>query len=181
MDQETESVATLVQQHLDLEAEIVHTLEAINEGMSSILRDAGIYGPSADQLESLAPLLEQLQEQSDESKRSRRVLYGKVRRHEDSEDLESAGPESGGLESLKLSDLLPDAPEEVRARKDALAKRLTDAGQQLTANQVVLFYSMEFHRRYLLGVLECDREESNYQADGQAFKLPPEKIFGRNC
>lgn len=186
MDQETESVATLVQQHLDLEAEIVHTLEAINEGMSSILRDAGIYGPSADQLESLAPLLEQLQEQSDESKRSRRVLYGKVRRHEVSEDLETAGIEtagleSGGLESLKLSDLLPDAPEEVRARKDALAKRLTDAGQQLTANQVVLFYSMEFHRRYLLGVLECDREESNYQADGQAFKLPPEKIFGRNC
>ena len=175
MDQETENLGTIVEHHLDLEAKIVETLEAINDGMTAILQDAGLYGPPADALESLAPLLERLQNQSAESQQSRRMLYAKVR------SLKAGDSGDRPALATALKTILADAPHDLQQKKRAITRRLSDASQQLTANQVVLFYSMEFHRRYLLGVLECDQEESNYQADGQTFKLPPEKLFGRNC
>jgi len=175
MHQETENLGSIVEHHLELEAKIVETLEAINEGMSAILQDAGIYGPTTDALDALAPLLERLQNQSAESQQSRRTLYAKVR---------SLSADDAACEpavAITLQDILTDAPRDVWQKKQALTQRLTEASQQLASNQVVLFYSMEFHRRYLLGVLECNRDESNYQADGQTFKLAPEKLFGRNC
>lgn len=179
MEQETSSLGALVENHMEVEAGIVQTLEAINEGLSAILQQGGLYGPDVQSLDALGPLLETLQNQSAESQKSRRVLYSKVR------SLCGDSPADDPADTRVLIEALqtvqPEASEKLKQQKQRITQRLTDAAQQLTANQAVLFYSMEFHRRYLLGVLECESEQTNYQADGQVFKLPPEKILGRNC
>ncbi len=179
MNQETDSLGAIVENQMEVEARIVETLEAINEGLSAILQQAGIYGPDVDALDALSPLLETLQNQSAESQKSRRVLYSKVRSLCGDSPADEQAKTQALIEALQT--VQPAASEKLKRQKQRITQRLTDAAQQLTANQAVLFYSMEFHRRYLLGVLECENEQANYQADGQAFKLPPEKILGRNC
>lgn len=176
MDKQSERLVSLIEHQLDLESKVVDALEALNAEMSSLLEDAGIYGPKQSELEGLSPLLEQLQSRYSESRNSREVLAGQFDVRND---------ESTDANDTSLKRLLNVLPTSQSRRLDTDRRRIHDrlrtAQQKLTANQAVIFYSTEFHRRYLLGVLQCNVEEANYQADGHAFKLPTEKIIGQNC
>lgn len=184
MKPNTETLPVLVQRQLDLESSIADALEELNGQMASLLDDAGIYGPTKTDLDSLSPLVQEIQNRYEQSRQSRESLAKKTGRTERLTSADAAASsadwEDATLRSV-ISILPPSESDRLDEKRQSIHNRLRDAQQQLTANQVVIFYSTEFHRRYLLGVLQCDVEEANYQADGQAFKLGPEKIIGRNC
>lgn len=178
MVQATDTLDDLFRRHLELESATVDALESLNNRMASVLRDAGIAGPTLEALESLKPLVDTLQHRYRETSDSRREL---TRRDE----LRSTLDASEGSKDLRLKYLMARLPAanfaELNAERKRVNKQLAEAQQKLTANQVSLFYSMEFHRRYLMGVLNCEQDDPSYQADGQATKVAPEKLFGRNC
>ena len=178
MKRETETLGALVKHHLEVESGIAEALEELNGEMSALLGGAGIYGPKKSDLDGLAPLVENLQQRYASSKKSRMALMRRL------EVAQVEAPKNDS-QTPTLKAVLKVMPKSDSASLDATRKRirhrLDQAQKMLTANQMALFYSMDFHRRYLMGVLQCDSDEANYQADGQAFKLPPEKLFGRNC
>lgn len=168
----------LAQRHLDLESAIVEALDDLNSQMSALLTGAGVYGPRPSDMERLEPLVNVLQQRFASSKKSRLALAKQFGLAEN----ETASAEDSDAElRFILGTMPPRQSAALNEKREQVHNRLVNARQELTANQAVIFYSMEFHRRYLLGVLQCDTDESNYQADGQAFKLPPEKLFGRSC
>ena len=181
MSQPIERLGVLIERQLQVELGVAEALDAVNAGMSALLDEAGIYGPKPTDLKNLVPLLETLQRRTAESRTSRQTLFGQLQKVPDSSACDSS--DSQGEATLKSALDALSAAESTRleAARQRIRDRILAAQQKLTANQVVIFYSTEFHRRYLLGVLQCDVDEANYQADGQAFRLTPEKIIGRNC
>ncbi len=185
MNQQTERLGVLVERQLQLESGVADALDALNDEMAALLDNSGIYGPKQSDLQQLSPLLERLQHCQADSRKSRQILSRCVGAKA-TERPQASEPSSEADDSLtSIRTILATLPTAESDRLDAdrrrLHERLIAAQQRLTANQVVIFYSTEFHRRYLLGVLQCDVDEASYQADGQAFKLPTEKIIGRNC
>ncbi|MCS7467162.1 hypothetical protein NZK35_10960 [Stieleria sp. ICT_E10.1] len=185
MNQQTEQLGVLVERQLQLESGVADALDALNDEMANLLDNAGIYGPKQSDLQQLSPLLEKLQHCQADSRKSRQILSRYVGAKA-TEQPDASQPPSEADDSLtSIKTILATLPAAESERLDANRRRLHDrlvaAQQRLTANQVVIFYSTEFHRRYLLGVLQCDVDEASYQADGLAFKLPTEKIIGRNC
>ncbi|PAY18237.1 hypothetical protein CKO51_17475 [Rhodopirellula sp. SM50] len=185
MNQQTERLGVLVERQLQLESGVADALDALNDEMAALLDNSGIYGPKQSDLQQLSPLLERLQHCQADSRKSRQILsrYIGAKPPEQLEASEASSETDDRLTSIKtiLAKLPVAESERLDANRRRLHDRLVAAQQRLTANQVVIFYSTEFHRRYLLGVLQCDVDESSYQADGLAFKLPTEKIIGRNC
>ncbi|MCC9602949.1 hypothetical protein LOC67_20560 [Stieleria sp. JC731] len=172
---QTENYDALLESHLELEERIADTLETLNEAMASMIDGTGVHGPSTDGLDRVAPLIEQLKERSELSRQSREQL------------LDGLADEVVGEQKRKigLRQLIRHASETKAAqldeRRKVVSDRIVEARHSLTATQAVIFYSMDFHRRYLMGVLQCGDDQQGYQADGQSMKLPTEKIFGRNC
>ncbi|WP_372895538.1 hypothetical protein [Stieleria sp.] len=185
MNQQTERLGVLVERQLQLESGVADALDALNDEMAALLDNSGIYGPKQSDLQQLSPLLERLQHCQADSRKSRQILsrYVGAKATEQLEASEASSETDDSLTSIKtiLAELPVAESERLDANRRRLHDRLVAAQQRLTANQVVIFYSTEFHRRYLLGVLQCDVDEASYQADGLAFKLPTEKIIGRNC
>ncbi|OYP35230.1 hypothetical protein [Rhodopirellula sp. MGV] len=171
----TDSYDAMLESHLELEERLAETLEALNATMASMLEGKGIHGPTSDGLERVAPLLEQLKDRSEQSRLSRQQLLKSV-----SDELSDASPQNVGMRQL-IQRASEDKTEQFDKRRKAVSDRLEHARHSLTATQAVIYYSMDFHRRYLMGILECTDDQSSYQATGQSVKLPTEKIFGRNC
>lgn len=191
MEEQNERLSAILERQLKLESRIADALETLNDEMAALLNNAGIYGPKNDDLVGLSSHVETLQRRYEESRKAREEITNLTSSPERAmEDPQAVNRDhqavrENPVEPATLKTLLRTLPSRDSARLDAARQqvhnRLRDAQQKLTANQVVIFYSTEFHRRYLLGVLQCDTEEANYQADGQSFKLSPEKIIGRNC
>ncbi|QDV44137.1 hypothetical protein Enr13x_39990 [Stieleria neptunia] len=185
MNQQTERLGVLVERQLQLESGVADALDALNDEMAALLDNSGIYGPQQSDLQQLSPLMETLQHRQADSRKSRRILsrYVGAKATGGTDAADTPSEVDDRLTSIKtiLATLPPAESKRLDASRRQLHDRLVAAQQRLTANQVVIFYSTEFHRRYLLGVLQCDVDEASYQADGQSFKLPTEKIIGRNC
>ncbi|WP_182870012.1 hypothetical protein [Stieleria mannarensis] len=179
MNQPTERLGVLVARQLQLESGVVDALDALNDEMSALLDNSGIYGPNPADLAELSPLIETLQSRQTDSRKSRTILQRYV--NADASEASDATEQNDASIRTILNALPKPESHRLEADRRRIHDRLSAARQKLTANQVVIFYSTEFHRRYLLGVLQCDVDEGNYKADGQPFKLPPEKIIGRNC
>lgn len=171
-----DQVASRIEQQLDREEQVVQALEALNEQLSTLLTGSGINGPSESDLLGLDPMIQELQACAKQTGLSRKALL---------EDFDPSWTETQSKPPNRIRGLIQVAPQEqqaaLHAKRDALQRRMVEAQQQLFANQVVVFYSTEFHRSFLLGVLQCEPNESQYGRQGQPFKLGPERVIGRNC
>ena len=65
-------------------------------------------------------------------------------------------------------------------RRGILEKSAT-AQANLVHNQAVLFYTYDFHRKYLAGVLQTDVDSHSYDSGGQSQDVPPGNIYGKTC
>ncbi|WP_436716096.1 flagellar export chaperone FlgN [Roseiconus lacunae] len=172
---QTDQFDEMLEGHLALEERLAETLEELNQAMTTMLNKQGVRGPTPEVLDQVTPLIDRLRERSEQSRQSRERLLEQLPESED-----SAKPQSQGLRQL-IRQASDHQVESLDQRRIAVRDRIEQARHTLTANQAVIFYSMDFHRRYLMGVLQCTDDRQGYQADGQSTKLPAEKIFGRNC
>ncbi|MEM6468463.1 MAG: hypothetical protein AAF802_02755 [Planctomycetota bacterium] len=174
--------------HLDVEQAVLEAVCNINDAMADVLSEKGIQGPSEEELRKLEPLLTELRQRSEQSLQSRTELFHRFDRLQENTVQLSSQAEERTVSASLFARLSQRVPQETRGRLDqrrrSLSESLADAQATLASNQVLVYYSMDFHRRYLMGVLhnaENASENAAYSADGQAFSPQPETLFGRNC
>ncbi|MEM0927642.1 MAG: hypothetical protein AAGJ83_16465 [Planctomycetota bacterium] len=195
MPNRDEPLAESLDAHLDVEQSVVDAVCKINQAMADVLNRTGIKGPSEEELRALEPHLIVLRERSERSRQSRLRLSRRfpdlhipTESHEQEEGSSSDAVRAKESQDGEIfSALSRQLPEQQRSRLDdrrkSLSEDLATAQATLASNQVLVYYSMDFHRRYLMGVLRnADQAElSSYSADGQSFAPQPETLFGRNC
>lgn len=171
-----DQVASRIERQLAQEEQVVQALESLNEQLSVLLTGSGINGPSESDLLGLDPMIKRVQACAKQTGLSRNALL---------QDFDPSWNESKSTPPNRIRGLIQAAPLDqqtaLHAKRDELQRRMIEAQQQLFANQVVVFYSTEFHRSFLLGVLQCEPNDSQYGRQGQPFKLGPERVIGRNC
>jgi hypothetical protein len=165
-------VFSLIDQQIECESRLTESMEALNDRIAALLKGVGIDGPSEEDLQQLEPLYQSLKRDAAASQRTRVNLLRKLRPGTDASD-------------ATIRELALALPSELRGRleqrRNGVFHRLLDARKTLAANQASLFYSFQFHRKYLLAILQCDEQSNQYSAEGPNLDVPPERLLGRNC
>ncbi|NND96456.1 MAG: hypothetical protein HKN47_03900 [Pirellulaceae bacterium] len=162
----------LIERHLALESELAEQLNDMNQAAATVLSSAGLKGPTEADLETLKPITERVQASTAKVTRSRTLLLSRVNIESDSE-----------LKTIRQ--MIGSLPPHDRARLNVVRREIlaksSQAQANLVHNQAVLFYTFDFHRKYLAGVLQSDVDQQNYAADGQTQDVHPGNIFGKTC
>lgn len=164
--------ALLIERHLALEAELANDLDTLNLTMQGMLAKRGMQGPAQQEIAALDPITEKIQCSVEEIRRARAVLLERL-------NLESEKP----LNTLKES--IAALPPADRVRLDAIRRSVlgctSKARAELLKNQAAIFYTFEFHRRFMAEVLQTDSDRNSYRANGQPYEPAPGNILGRTC
>ena len=162
----------LVERHLALEGQLANALEQLNQAVAGVLVDAGLRGPTQQDVQSLEPVNADLKQSASEVAAARKVLLTRINLESESD----FGNIKEFISSLPLSDRR-------RVDKDrrSVLERSTKAKAGLIHNQASLYYTFDFHRRYLAGVLQGDSDAQNYRADGQPNDLKSGNIIRKTC
>ena len=164
--------AILVQRHLEMETRLADALDEMNQASAKIFVDAGVRGPTQQDLVALEPMMTDLQKLAKSVADARRQLLLRINREQKTE-------------FTQIKHFIRGLPEPHRSRLNAarrsLLKRSSAAQSRLIHNQAVLFYTFDFHRKYLAGVLQTDHESSSYGADGQSSTANRGNLLGKSC
>ncbi len=162
----------LVERHLALESRLAASLDELNQTTADVLSKAGLKGPTQEDMQALEPMTETLQRSADEVRNARQVLLSRI-------NVES------GSAFTTIKEYVVSLPPSDRVRIDDIRRgilnRSSEAQANLIHNQAALFYTYDFHRKYLSGVLQSDPDEQNYRPDGQQQDIHPGNIFGKTC
>ena len=157
-------LVVLVERHLAHESSLTVSLAAVNEASAKVFEDGGLRGPSTSDLERLQPMMDELQKSASRVAESRQTTLSHINR-------------TLQTNFTQLKQYIRTLPRDERTRLDR-ARRQTlaqseSAQASLIHNQAVLFYTFDYHRKYLAGVLQCDVQPQNYGADGQSKNVSP--------
>ena len=165
-------LVALVERHLDVEAELATTLDELNAAMKQTLDKPGMQAPQLDDLKSLEPVSQRLQESTSKLATARKEILGRFRKET-------------GVEHASLRTVIVSLPKEDRKRLDErrieILERSRKAQANLIHNQATCYYLFDFHRKYLTGVVQGDLDGQKYRADGQPNEIAPGNIIGKAC
>lgn len=162
----------LVERHLALESQMAAALDELNQTMADVLSNAGLKGPTQEDLKKLSPMTDAVQQSAIEVRKAREGLLGRINA--------DANSDYSTIKQYILSLPPKDRMRFNVARKEIL-ERSSRAQANLIHNQAALFYTYDFHRKYLSGVLQNDPDEQNYRHDGQPQEVHPGNIIGKTC
>lgn len=168
----TNNLSTLIQQQLALEAQLAASLDELNRATSGILLDAGLKGPTRKDLHSLTPIAQSVQQNVTNVQQARQVLLQRVQ--------VTSGKQVSTLKQV-IDALPPEDKYFFEQSRQEILDRASKAQTALIQNQAALFYTYDFHRKYLAGVLQIDPRENNYRSDGQQHEVTPGNLFGKTC
>jgi hypothetical protein len=171
-DLQNKKLLVLVERHLALESELAAALSALNQKLAAVMSNAGLRGPTPQDLQQLAPMSEDLRGSAAEIGRARQLLLDRI--NSESEAKFTCIREF--VNSLPRTDYV-----RVDAARREILDRSAEAQANLVHNQASLYYTFDFHRRYLSGVLHGDLEGHHYGANGQPNEVTPGNIIGKTC
>lgn len=178
LSQNTQSVlAILVRRHLEQEKLLATEIENFNKRMRELLEKAGIRGPNEEQVAEIEQGSEKLRAVSGAVSKARTSLIGRIHR-ETGRTIESLG---------EFIALLPtDKAQDLNLLRIDVRDRAAAAQSEFMDNQISLYYSQDFHRRYLGGVLrtctgESQANEKSYSNDGKAKETQKGNLLKRAC
>lgn len=171
-NQQNHKLSVLVQRHLALESALAASLDQLNQTTADILSKAGLRGPTQKDMDQLAPMATALQQSASKVREARQLLLTRINLDSD-------------RDFASLKEFIRTLPSEQRARMDeqrkAILEKSIHAQANLVHNQAALFYTYDFHRKYLSGILQSDPDEHNYRPDGQQQDVQPGNFFGKTC
>lgn len=162
----------LVERHFALEARLVASIDELNDAAALMIGRSGFQGATEDDLRELKPLSEAVQLTAQKVGQARKNLMSRVNR--------SCG---GSFTSLKeyIRTLEPECRDRLNQIRTKILSETSRTQAVLLKNQAVLYYTYDFHRKYLHGVVQCDGDQPNYRADGQAKTPKRSNVYGRTC
>lgn len=162
----------LVERHLVLESQLAEALDGMNQAMTDVLSVAGLRGPTQQDVQSIAPITDNVRQSAAEMAGARKILLDRINAESQSD-----------FASIKA--FVVSLPPAMRARLDGTRDKILDhstkAQASLVQNQASLYYTFDFHRKYLSGVLQGDLEGQSYGADGQTHDVKSGNIIGKTC
>ncbi|NND98997.1 MAG: hypothetical protein HKN47_16905 [Pirellulaceae bacterium] len=169
---ENTKLIVLVVRHLALESSLATEIAAWNQATTEILTHAGVRGPTDENVAALGPITAKLQDHAATVGKARQVLLRRI---------------NGNSQTVynNIRDFIVSLSPSDRRNLDDLRRdvlnQTTQASSGLIQNQASLYYTHEFHRKYLAGVLQTDLDGHSYRADGQTQDVTPGNIFGKTC
>jgi hypothetical protein len=162
----------LIEEHFVHEMQLAESIEDLNRSTAEVFEGAGLRGPSTEQLEALHPKTEQVEKSSQELARRRQVLIDTINTRSTSK-----------YESLKdfIRSLAPKEREELDAIRIRVLERTKKAQAHMVHNQAALFYTFDFHRKFLAGVLQNDPEQQGYRANGHSADFGTGNLVRKTC
>ncbi len=165
-------LAVLVDRHLQQETRMTRELEELNDAIAVALENAGLRGLNAAELEKLQPARQQLETNAAELARARELLLARIE-SETGERFDS------------IREFVEQLPAAQRQRMDsvraAVLKRTESAQLKLLQNQAALFYTYDFHRRYVAGVLDFEQDKHGYRRNGLNTDIGPGNLIRQTC
>ncbi len=169
---ENKKMVVLVERHMALESQLAEALADLNGATQMMLDASGIKGPTESDVQRLEPLREIL------TSNSKQVAASRAR-------LSSRLENETGVPFHSLSQYIATLPDADRERLEhqrmGILNRCESGQIELMQNQASLFYSYDFHRRYLSGVLQSDSEGNQYGPNGSSSEVHPGNLYKRTC
>ena len=169
---QNQDLVALIEQHLVKEQELAKLVDDLNESTHKAFSGAGMNAPSEASLERVKPISEEIQNAAIELKASREKLLQSIN------DASGTSFEtlSEAIESIETSDR--EALDEARKM---LFQLCGEARANLIENQATLFYTFDFHRRYIAGVLNCETNTETYGPDGNTVDANRGNLYRKAC
>lgn len=169
---EVSNFKVLIEEHFVHELQLAEDIEGLNRSTAKVFEGAGLRGPSTEQLEELHPRTEQVEKSSQALARRRQVLIDTIntrcsRKHASLKDF--------------IRSLAPEDREELDAIRMRVLERTTKAQAHMVHNQAALFYTFDFHRKFLAGVLQSDPDQQGYRANGHSTDFGTGNLVRKTC
>jgi hypothetical protein len=167
---ETSKLIVLIDRHLQSELELLGHLDDLNETLKKALEESGTRGLSPAQTNVLDQKVAAIAEMSREAKQKRQKLLGTINLHQPAE-----------LPPLSIRQFIETLDEVNSKRLESvrltILDRLHEAHANLLGNQAVMFYSYEFYKRMVSGLLNSDIDTNQYSMKGQTATVKPGELF----
>lgn len=168
-------LTVMIQRHLEIELRLGRSLESFNEQAGRILNESGIRGPGNTRIDEMQVEAETLQHLAREVRVAREALITRVQR-----EFRSA--------ARTLSEVIACLPEDRRAhldrQRDQIRSIVVEAHGDFLQHQVALFYALDFHRKFLAGVLHSPEDAADatvYNVDGKSKQIPAGNLYRKSC
>ena len=171
-DIEKRKLIVLILRHFDSEDRLIESMDQLATSSAETLARAGTRGPSKDDLQKLEPLMAELAQVSSTVNASRVTLIGRINQVHESD-----------FTRVKhfIRTLDPHERNRLDARRRELVDRAYAAQSRLIQCQATLYYTFDFHRKYLAGVMNEDPQRASYSADGHGSNVNPGNIVRKAC
>jgi thioredoxin-like negative regulator of GroEL len=162
----------MVQRHLVKESRLAAELELLGQQTSELMSAAGLKGPAPEQLQAIEPIVRRISQASSEMSQARTGLLQCINA-------------TAQTPYQSLRDFIRTLPASSRNHLERARLSILESSQRahakLVENQTCLFYTLEFHRRYLASLLQSEVSAPSYRPDGQAPEVAPGNLFGKTC
>lgn len=168
----TEELVLLVEQHFSLESQMAELLQELSGSTRDAFGAEGLRGPTPEDLEKLRPLSTKVTSAAEELKSARKRLLSQINRrlHSNHSSLSSF-----------INSLAPEDQTRLDSRRRELLEKCAGAQSDLIQNQATIYYTHDFYRRYVAGVMENAAEPSNYGRDGAVNDVQPGNLCRKSC
>lgn len=162
----------LIECHLAKELQFAELVDRINRATSEAFAEQGMSGPTDKSLHELKPLADQVQSGAVEIKEMRQKLLHQI----NSKTEHEFASVTDAIQSLS-----EDEQRKLDNSRGDLFNRCESARTKLIENQATLFYTYDFHRRYLAGVLQCNPNTEIYGPDGSSVDNTQGQLYRKSC
>ena len=167
-------VVVSVERHLQTEVELLSRLESLNQTLADSLTESGSTGLSYEQSKQLSAESDLLMANSKEIRKRRSKVLEMIRQSSDSKQ--------GQLSIRQFIETLSDPTKQrLESIRSALLDRLTDVHASMLGNQAVMFYTYDFNRKLVSGLLGTENDDERYRVDGQSSGIKPGNLIQKAC
>lgn len=168
-----EQVCVCVQRHLQLEVQLLDQMESLCIGFSRIVDEISSEPVAEPAIKSSDQQLSVLARAAEKVMGSRQKTLSLINRG------------STNTSKRTIRQFIDSAPESFRNQLDNLRNSLVSRTKSLqsrfVADSAVAFYSFDFYRRMINGLVNCIEEEKHYTASGKSISQGSGQLLKKVC
>jgi hypothetical protein len=160
----------LVERHLQFELRLLEQLDELNQMLKVTLEAAGSRGLTAEQTTQLNLTADNLSKQSDDLRGKRQATLAAINANRN-----ASQPRQSIRQFIQTLDKASGS--RLETLRGSILDRLVEVHATLLGNQAVMFYSYDFYRKMVAGLLKSDSDETQYSLTGQSAGVKPGNLF----
>ena len=171
---ELSQLSVLVERHLYSELQLLERISEVNRKLTAAWKDNGPVGSQPNDSFNPAIGSPDLDEESGQLRQKRKKVLEAINRSQ---------PEGHMRLSIRRFIRMTEPTTRVRLENIRLSilNKLNEIRATMIGNQAVFYYSFDFYKRMVSGLLQCDLDESQYRADGQSSGVKPGNLYRKAC